>query len=49
MMVKRIKMNGVILSNGVLREMAREVGEGGIHKCATNILEVKIIVGFELV
>ena len=49
MMIKRIKINCVILSDGVQREMAREVGEGGIHKCATNILEVKIIVGFELV
>ena len=48
-MIKRIKMNCVILSDGVQREMAREVGEGGIHKCATNILAVKIIVGFELV
>ena len=48
MMVKRIKMNCVILSDGVQREMAREVGEGGIHNCATNILEVKIIMGFEL-
>ena len=49
MMVKRIKVNCVILSDSVQREMAREVGEGGIHKCATNILEVKIIMGFELV
>ena len=48
-MVTRIKMYCVILSDGIRREMAREVGEGGIHKCATNILEVKIIVGFELV
>ena len=48
-------MNCVIFSDSVQREMVREVGGGGdgkergIYKCATNVLEMKIIMGFELV
>ena len=43
-----MKMNCVFFSDGVQREMVREVGEGGvergrgIYKCATNVLEMKI-------
>ena len=49
-----MKMNCVFFSDGVQREMVREVGGGGgrgrgIYKCATNVLEMKIIMGFELV
>ena len=50
-------MNCVFFSDSVQREMVREVGGGGgrdgkergIYKCATNVLEMKIIMGFELV
>ena len=47
-------MNCVFFSDSVQREMVREVGGGdgkgrGIYKCATNALEMKIIMGFELV
>ena len=47
-------MNCVYFSDSVQREMVREVGgrDGkgrGIYKCATNALEMKIIMGFELV
>ena len=50
-----MKMNCVFFSDGVQREMVREVGGGGvergrgIYKCATNVLEMKITMGFELV
>ena len=51
-----MKMNCVFFSDGVQREMVREVVGGGgvergrgIYKCATNVLEMKIIMGFELV
>ena len=49
-----MKMNWAFFSDGVQREMVREVGGGvergrGIYKCATNVLEMKIIMGFELV
>ena len=44
-----MKMNCVFFSDGVQREMVREVGGGGgvergrgIYKCATNVLEMKI-------
>ena len=48
-------MNCVFFSDSVQRGMVREVGGGGdgkgrgIYKCATNALEMKIIMGFELV
>ena len=43
-----MKMNCVFFSDGIQREMVREVGGGGvergrgIYKCATNVLEMKI-------
>ena len=46
-------MNCVYFSDSVQREMVREVGGDGkgrgIYKCATNALEMKIMMGFELV